>query len=120
MSNMHFEWNGPKVLRKWEKDIQQRLTKVALLFERLVKKNLSRGNLTGLNPSKAGQFPKVVTGQLRASIRTKVKKNVAFIGTFTGVANKYAPIHEFGSRPYLSKTYRLNKRLIKQIMIGQF
>jgi hypothetical protein len=85
---------------------------------------MTTSNDRGRNPSKPGSPPHVGTGALRASVRSLVKGNSAYVGVFHGAAAaKYARrlelgfvgrdgagrLHHQAPRPYLRPALLNNK-----------
>lgn len=123
---MKLNWTPKNVYRDLNKHLMQTMTKVALYLEGEVKKLISRGNLTGSNPSRPGEPPKVRTGTLRANISYDVSMVsgtvVATLGVRKGPANAYAPLLENKglrdgtTRPYLRPTVLKNRVKILRML----
>ena len=61
------------------------------------------GNKYGLDPSKPGEYPKMVTTDLRRSIHQKVIKTWNVPQGIVYTTSKYAPALEMGGRSFMPK-----------------
>ena len=98
---------------------------VALLLESQAKVIVSKGNVDGTTPSRPGEAPRVVTGTLRSNITHQVLVDkgdvIGIFGVRKGIASKYAPALEFGSRkmkprPFLRPTLMQNRVKILNLL----
>lgn len=97
------------------------------------KKRLSRSNAGGASPSKAGESPKKVTGQLIRSIKSGVEVKKGVVHGYLSADTPYALRLEFGfvgtdsagrhvkqaPRPYLRPTLSEEGKQIANILIGK-
>jgi HK97 gp10 family phage protein len=118
-------WRSLEYQRDLQRHIKSKMVNVALLLEGEAKILVSRGNVDGSNPSRPGEAPKVVTGTLRANISHQVLIDrgdvIGVFGVKKGLANKYAPALEFGSkrmeaRPFLRPTLLQNRVKILNLL----
>lgn len=134
------------VLDNVRRELERRLTKAAIIAETRSKQLISRGQPTkrdasgrrvGLDPSKPGEPPKVITGALRSNVSHEVKATrrqvTAAIGVRKGAADKYARRLELGfvgtdkagrnvnqpPRPYLRPGILLSTEQIRDAMRGK-
>jgi hypothetical protein len=123
------EWYGTEVNALVRDHVGRGTRKAVQLIVTEVKKKINRGQKTrtaksgrkyGLDPSKPGEPPKVVTSALKQSIKGKVKKEKNIIRGAVGSNLVYARALELGSpktglkkRPYLRSTVLENKQLIR-------
>ena len=61
------------------------------------------GNKVGLNPSKPGEYPKMVTKDLRRSIHAKIIKEMGVPKGIVYTTSKYAPALEMGGRSFMRR-----------------
>jgi len=124
---MSVEWKPNKHNKILLLLLERNVGKAMRFAEGECKKLISRGNVTGMNPSSDGDPPKVVTGVLRSSIDTEVSRDSlgvsGYLGVRKGVAENYGFWLEFGTskmaaRPFLRPTLANNKRKILD-MIGK-
>ena len=124
---MSVEWNGKRNEKEVLNLLERNMKRAVRFAEGECKKLISRGNVTGMNPSSAGDPPKVVTGVLRSSIDTEVSRDSlgvsGYLGVRKGAAENYGFFLEFGTskmaaRPFLRPTLANNKRKILD-MIGK-
>lgn len=132
MGQTNLKWNDKEVLRNVTTHLERRMTKAANYVELRVKENISRGNKSGLYPSLPDEFPKVVTGTLRASIGHEVRKDSQGVHGYVGVrrgvatadAEPYALKLELGTskmkpRPYLRPTVLKERKKIFKLITGK-
>lgn len=79
------------------------------------------GSIIGLDPSRPGEPPKKITGQLQNSIRTKVIRSKRAIIGLVGTNLKKGRWLEFGTskmkpRPFLRSTVSENRRKIGRVV----
>ncbi len=130
--NVRIRLRKKEAIQKIKGDVKLHMFRAAIYLRDRVKIALNRsqpvhilpsGNIIGLNPSKPGEPPKKITGQLQASIIHDVRERgldiIARVGSFL---EKAAPL-EFGSRdgklkprPYLRPSLIKNQKRIKQII----
>lgn len=119
-------WYANAYIRDLNRHIEQTMRKIVIYLEGQVKKNISRGNITGANPSGPGEFPKVRTGTLRANVSHDVTssggKVTGVVGVRKGLANRYAPsleikgLRDGTTRPFLRPTILQNRvRILKML-----
>jgi len=124
------EWYGVEVNTLVRETVARGMDKAVQLVVGKVKKKINRGQKTrstksgrrvGLDPSKPGTPPKVVTAALKNSIKGKVEKKRNIVRGAVGSNLVYARALELGSpktglkkRPYLRSTVLENKRLIRE------
>ena len=73
------------------------------------------GNKIGLDPSKPGEYPKMVTTDLRRSISFKVIKESGTPRGIVYTTSKYAPSLEIGGRSFMRRWPKSN---ISQIALA--
>lgn len=115
---MH-KWYGDKVLSKWENEMNKRLKRAAIFLKGQIQKNIS----TGAPPHSApGEFPHVVTGELRRSIAWTVDDSRHFARV--GTNKRYAAYLTKGTRymaprEFLERTLKENKGVIARLLVGK-
>ena len=131
-------WNSGKIVKAAGAEMHKRMLRAVLVVEGDVKQRIGRGqpverdasgNLRGLDPSRPGEPPKVVTSRLRTSITHAVERTAtAIIGRigsnvpharrlelgFFGADKKGRNINQ-AARPYLRPS--LKERLSQVIRI---
>lgn len=137
-------WDGDSIQNSSYEKIVRSMQRVAFYLEKVAKKKVSRRNaprvrvgrsgMRGLNPSKEGESPKLVTGTLRSNISGQVIKErdkvIGVLGVRKGPAEKYARRLEKGfvgkdsrgrtvnqgKRPFLRPTVAENKgKIMKEL-----
>lgn len=135
-------WYGHRVEDKTKKQIERGMHVAMRFVEGEVKKLLKVGQPTrrtahgrvGLNPSREGEPPHVLTGRLRQSITYEVESrrysvhgrvgtNVVYARRlelgFTGTDSRGRRYHQ-GQRPFLRPAIQMNKsKIINRIMGGK-
>lgn len=116
---VQLKWHAKRFTGELNTHIMRTMSKIVLFLEAQVKVLISRGNITGSDPSKPGEPPKVRTGTLRSNISTQVEMNkgqvIGFIGVRRGLADSYANlleekgIRDGTKRPYLRPTVLKNR-----------
>ena len=95
-----------------------------------IKRRIGRGNKGGGNPSKPGEPPKQVKGNLATAISFIVirgrTEHLLYVGVSKGVAGKYALYLEIGTpkgqmkaRPYLRSTIMLIRDRLGKVFVGK-
>lgn len=126
---------SPEFRAELQRRLQVRMLKAMLHLEGAIKRELSvgqpvqrtkSGRLIGLNPSRPGKPPHVLTGRLRQSITARVEVLDDFIVGRVGSNVEYARALELGyaprnldPRPYLAPTFRREFNVIAEILRGQ-
>lgn len=110
--------------------MRKRLTHATLYVQGDIKKSINRGNRTGKNPSKPGEPPKRVEGDLFRSIKTLVTERggdmYGFVYTddpkarrlelgFSG-ADSRGRVYRTAPRPFMRPGLKRNLRKIKEIL----
>ena len=122
---MSYKSNRKQVETNAMKVLMRNMNKAAVFAESHCKRIISRGNVTGLDPSLPGEPPKVRTGTLRSSIVHVIKREgnhvSGYFGVRKGPAEDYGLYLEFGTskmpaRPFLRKTVMDNKKKIGRII----
>ncbi len=129
------EWHGERVMGKLRAQLTRGLKSTARKLQTHTRRLVSRtqpiiitanGRARGMNPSKEGEPPKIVTRQLRRGIRTRVESSKKVIRVVLGVigpASAYAlrlergyvgadslgRVFVQGPRPYLSRAAKETK-----------
>jgi len=122
-------WLGPEVEKRiWdelEKRISKSITKLHSFTKMMVSKNQPTrrtGNRKrGLNPSRAGQYPKKVTGKFAKSLKKKMRHNAYFIeGKFfsDGLLGIWLQMgtRNMDPRPWMSKALKSMEAPIRRII----
>jgi hypothetical protein len=126
MTKIQLNWRTTRAIRDIKAHIVKSMAKIAAFLERDAKQRVSRGNTTGLHPSRPGEPPKVVSGTLRANIAWEVSNKTSsvtvFLGVSRGPADRYAPllesegIRDGTTRPFLRPTVLKNRvRILKML-----
>ena len=98
-------WNGKEIGEMAAKRLKVNAEKVGRMIETDIVKSLSigqpairreDGSLFGLDPSKPGEPPHLLTGHLRRSIDHRVEKHPKHIDIFVIAGAKYARDLEYG------------------------
>lgn len=125
------KWNGGTIFVSTKRDLVPRMGRVVQFLRAEVIKSINTsqptrrsksGNRTGLNPSKPGQPPKRVHGDLVRSITTEVtQESTAVIGRYGSTQNEKAKALEFGTskmaaRPFLRPPLFKNRETIKRML----
>jgi len=76
-------------------------------------KRTASGNKVGLDPSRPGTYPKMVTTDLRRSIHVKVIEEVDKIRGIIWTDSKYAPALEMGGRSFMRRWPKAHKPTIR-------
>ena len=130
-------WHGKEIGRDAAKRLSINAERAARMLETYLVKSISRsqpamrmedGSMRGLDPSKANEPPKMVTGRLRASIDHRVHRHGKFIDIYVSAGTDYAKKLEYGdektrlaSRPFMRPTLAKNKdKAIKMLVKGLF
>lgn len=127
MGQTKINWHQKEVVIRAETLLEENMLRAATYAEGKVKKNISRGNKSGAFPSKPGEFPKVVTGTLRASIGHEVRKDsrgvYGYVGVRKGVATAdaepYAMKLELKGRSFLRRTIIEEGKKIFKLILGK-
>ena len=130
------EWNGKELMIHAMRKIATNAERVGMMLDGEVVRSLSKGQpvkrvgkrLVGLSPSKPGQPPRVLHGQLRNSISHRVEVRRGSVTIYVGANTKYARALEFGNpkgglspRPYLRPAIARNKtKAYRRLMKGVF
>jgi hypothetical protein len=98
-------WNGKEIGEMAAKRLKVNAEKAARMIEADIVRSLSTGqdavrrgdgSLMGLDPSKPGQPPHLLTGHLRRSIDHRVEKHPKYIDIFVIAGASYARDLEYG------------------------
>lgn len=127
---LNMDVNG--FIGKTEAELRQNLAKVGIHATNKIKEKISTGQLyhrygqkavyyRGEDPSLPGQAPKLITGQLRASVTWEVTKDLTLR---IGSNMPYALALELGTvnmaaRPYIRSTIIEEQDRIKEILAGK-
>ena len=124
-------WYGDSVIRDVRGTLRVRLERAAIEVKGYIKEKLSRGQPTripaeskakyGTDPSKAGEYPKIVTSELRTSVDHEVDDTELRARVGTNV--KHGLYLELGTRkmqrrPWLSRGVQEMQSRIKKILGG--
>ncbi len=133
------DWNSEKIVRAVKGVVSKRMKTAMLVLQGEVQRKISRGqpvvrsgkSLRGLDPSKPGTPPKVVTSRLRTSINHNVRAEgdsiVGRVGTnvpyarrlekgFFGTDSRGRNINQ-AARPYLLPTLIENLSRLTRILV---
>lgn len=133
MSDLHFVWDATGLLNKVTSDTAGRMTKAGIYFVGRLRQAVNTGQeykrykgkhgiyYHGLNPSKPGEMPHKLTGQLQRSITWKLDKANLVLTVGSGL--DYAGYLQTGtkkmkSRPWLSRTWSNEKAKVTSIILG--
>jgi hypothetical protein len=124
VSKYFLRWNAKKRLKDIGREASKLIVKIALKMETITKTLLSVSGQGGLTHSRPGEAPRLQTGLLRASIRTKAEGLRAKVGVFAGSSSlPYARALEYGSpmrglapRPFLRRAKVIMKQRFKDII----
>ena len=132
----HLEWHGDAVKKALNASVERRLTLAAMSLQKFIRENLSvdqpkykpkkhktrprkgPAKYIGLSPSRPGEYPKRLSGQLLRSISWEnVGKGVRRVGTNL----RYGRWLETGTRkmlrrPWLSLAIRQHARFMQAIL----
>ena len=127
---MKFIWDVDKFIGDFRKDCIKRLTKVGIYLTSKIRTKLNRAQkyvrysggkyYRGLNPSKPGEYPKKLSGQLMKSITYKVDETNLVVQVGSSLKG-YPLFLEVGTkfmkpRPWLSLTMVAEHEKIKDIL----
>ena len=104
---MSVKWNGERVRAVIVERAMARAERVAKLFAKMLKQNLST---PGPEPSKPGEYPHKQSGKLKSSIRV-VKRNQYRVDVVVGA--DYAKYVE-SIRPFVSRTVAEGKAALER------
>jgi hypothetical protein len=111
-SSVTMKWNGDKILRKLEAEIDSRLLECAQAVAEQMRDNVSEHGPPASTP---GDFPHRITGELEGSIRAIQNKK----GEARVVAEaEHAPYVE-KLRPFFRRTHREMRSRMRAIMLGK-
>lgn len=123
-------WNGDKVNKAIGGELLERLERFGITYKTFIIEGISktqpttgRGvNKKGLDPSQGGEYPKVVTGILRAGFRSTLNKRAFSVRIWTNT--KYAPPLQFGTRrmarrPFMTLALTQNKGKLQRTFSGR-
>lgn len=88
-------WHGQRTIAQVNKRTRIAIQRSAIMLTNAIKKSISIGNADGMNPSKPGQPPHVVTGLLRSSVGYEVHNRG--LTARVGASAKYTLPLELGS-----------------------
>lgn len=133
MAGSKVKWNDAPVFRSTKADIEARMGRAVQFVRAEVIKSINvsqpthrypSGNRLGLNPSKQGDPPKRVHGDLVRSITTEVVQQATrIIGRYGSTQTKKALALELGTsnmaaRPFLRPPLLRNRNEIQRILAG--
>lgn len=128
--NVKITWNGPKVRKEAEAEMDRRLARAAAYLQGDIQRSMRKGGggaqarkkYGKVRRSKPGQVPFVQTGKLRQSIfARKVKPGLYEVGTNL----PYGVYHELGitysrvgfqKRPFILPAVKRSKMALKKIV----
>jgi hypothetical protein len=84
------EWNAGRFNQLIADKVEHGMELACIYVESEAKREVSRGNIHGDNPSLPGEPPKVVSGTMRANISHQVVRNADTISGFIGVRENVA------------------------------
>jgi len=135
-SKVNVDWNGKEALLKASERLNANAEVAAMFLEGKVIRSLSKGQpakrvgkrLVGQSPSKPGQPPRLLHGNLRNSIYHRVVRGRRSLVIAIGANTPYARALEFGypkgnleERPYLRPAIRKNReKAIQKLARGLF
>ena len=135
-SKVTVDWNGKEVLLQASQQLRTNAEGVGMFLEGKVVRSLSKGQpavrvgkrLVGKSPSKPGQPPRLLHGNLRNSIYHRVLIGRRTVAIMIGANTPYARALEFGypkgnleERPYLRPAIRKNReKAIQRLVRGLF
>ena len=112
-TGVRINWDGlPEVMKKTNAVLSKGMAAATLETNKGIVKAISRsqpvkrtasGNKYGLNPSKPGEYPKIVTADLRRSIGWKMIKTMNVPQGIVYTTSKYAPYLEMGGRSFMRR-----------------
>ena len=125
-------WNGPKIVKKTTDQIFINMGAATLFMVSEVKKSINRpqptrtssttGKRRGLNPSKPGQPPKRIEGDLENSVTAEVTRSRnKIVGRYGSTLTEIAIWLEFGTsrmaaRPFLRPPLLKNRSELVRIL----
>jgi hypothetical protein len=120
------KWYGGDVKRRIEAKLVMNARRAAQEWFRQTKININRPQPTrgagagriGLEPSKPGEFPKRVTSEMFRRMTTAVVSTPTTVELHVGTNVHYAEYHEYGKRPFISRTLAENYHRIIAILRG--
>ena len=104
--------NLPEVMKRAQAVLSKGMAAATLETQAGITKAISRpqpttrtasGNKVGLNPSRPGEYPKMVTTDLRRSIHFKIIKEMGVPKGIVYTTSKYAPALEMGGRSFMRR-----------------
>ena len=132
------EWNGKELLVQANRQIHKNAHKAARMLDSRVsnavkrgqkKRRMPNGKFKGLEPSRPGEPPRLLSGQLKRSINHRVSSGRrGSVRIWVGANTSYARALEKGNpsrglqpRPYLKSTLEKHREtLIRVLMRGVF
>lgn len=133
MPKLIIKWNDASVFKGTKEDIESRMGNVAQFLRNEVIKSINTSQRTrtttsgarvGLDPSRPGDPPKRVEGDLVKSITAEVKvEDTKVIGRYGSTQTKKAIGLEFGTskmaaRPFIRPPLFKNRGEVKRMLIG--
>ncbi len=126
------KWNTQAVMSKVGDETERNMAKALRVAVNRCKQLISRGNITGKNPSLPGEPPKRQTGTLRSSIDSAIVREDDKVKGYLGVRqgptgegeSNYGFILEVGTskmkpRPFLRRTVSDNAGELSAIIKGK-
>jgi len=117
MANVSVDLDFTEVLKKADIKFNAGMAAATLEAQKYITEQISvgqdkkiypSGRQVGLNPSKPGEYPKVVTSLLKKSIHTKTIKGFSLITGRVFTNMEYAPYLEYGGRSFMRRGVKEN------------
>jgi len=133
MGKVTLKWNDAKVFKSTKQEIEQRMGQVSQFMRNEVIKSINTSQATrptpsgarvGLDPSKPGDPPKRIEGDLVRSIVAEVEvTSTRVIGRYGSTQTEKAKALEFGTtkmsaRPFLRPPLLKNRNKIERMLAG--
>lgn len=109
-------WNGVPLKRGLETETEIRVGLAMRHLRKKIRKNISRKGGRG-DHSKKGEFPKMISGDLRKGIRTFTTKTGSIVYGYATYSEEYGQVLETSlERPFISRTFEEELPKMKAIM----
>jgi len=128
---LRIKWNDAKVFKGTKDDIESRMGQAVQFLRNEVVKSINTSQITktgksgarvGLDPSKPGDPPKRIEGDLVKSISTDIDSSpTKIVGRYGSTQNKKALALEFGTsrmaaRPFIRPPLLKNRNKVKRML----